>query len=84
MTKRQTSPMSMNSNKKEGLEMLEYLKTQFSRMNENQKALVNRAIEFEGKKELIPMERDRLATMYIWLHSSTGSIKERKFKFMRR
>ncbi len=64
--------------------MLEYLKTQIHRMDESQKTLLSRAIEFEGKKDLIPMERDRLATMYIWLHSSTGNIKNRKFKFMRR
>jgi len=59
--------------------MLDYLKSQFPRMNEKQIALIERVALLPEGQEPLPVERDRLSTIYLWLHMSEGSIRHRKF-----
>jgi hypothetical protein len=59
--------------------MIDYLKTQLPRMSSEQIGLVNRVAALPEKSEPLPVERDRLSTLYIWLHMKPGSVRRRKF-----
>jgi len=59
--------------------VLEYLKTQFPRMNENQIGLIERVANLPEGQEPLIVERDRLALIYMWCHMQEGSIRHRKF-----
>lgn len=47
--------------------MIEYLKTQMDRMNEQQQQLVERCAAMH-EDQWIKIERERLTTLYMWLH----------------
>lgn len=64
--------------------MLEYLKTQFWRMNESQIGLIKRVAALPSDQEPLPIERDRLATIYLWCHMNGESIRKRKFSVTRK
>ncbi|GAC1042298.1 hypothetical protein thsrh120_23020 [Rhizobium sp. No.120] len=58
--------------------MIEYLKTQTSRMNDDQRNLVARCARIPEDK-WIKIERERLTTLYMWLHMASGSVAKRRF-----
>jgi len=58
--------------------MIAYLLTQLDIMNEDQKNLVERTAKMH-EDEWLRIERERLATLYMWLHMKPGSVAERKF-----
>lgn len=47
-------------------------------MNEDQKKLVERTAKMH-EDDWLKIERERLATLYMWLHMKPGSVAERKF-----
>jgi hypothetical protein len=60
-------------------EMIEYLQTQTHRMSDDQKDLVARCAS-RHEDEWIKIERDRLTTLYMWLHMKPDeSVWWRKF-----
>lgn len=59
-------------------EMLEYLVSQTQRMNHEQSSIVHRCARMPEEK-ILPFEKDRLTTIYMWLHMASGSIAKRRF-----
>jgi len=58
--------------------MIEYLMTQLDRMSEEQRGLVERcATREEGS--WLKIERQRIGTLYMWLHMREGSVAYRRF-----
>lgn len=58
--------------------MIEYLQSQTHRMNSEQKGLVSRCAKIPEEK-WIKAERERLTTLYMWLHMKPGSVAVRRF-----
>lgn len=58
--------------------MIEYLKSQTDRMNAEQKSLVARCAKMPEEK-WIKAERERLTTLYMWLHMKPGTVTNRRF-----
>lgn len=61
------------------MEMVEYLKGELHRMNEDQKKLVLRVLKLPSEAEAQPRERDWLVMLYMWCHMDSGSVSHRKF-----
>lgn len=58
--------------------MIGYLQSQLHRMNSEQRGLVVRCAKIPEDK-WIKIERERLTTLYMWLHMKPGSVEKRRF-----
>lgn len=61
------------------MESIPYLKTQFHRMNAEQRSFVDRVSSLPEGYAPTKAEEERIVQIYLWLHIDDGSIAHRRF-----